>query len=206
MRKGLITAIAVEAVVLVVAFALSVACISFGVGERNLIANIATIAVLVLVSGVLLFVYWWRTMQRDEMARRFYISRDWVYNHEIGHAPMKRVLSGDGSYDFVTFAADALAKMSYGFEVADAPADFSPEFVIDSRAFHFHFAGDDDGTGDAGEGVVVDRWQGALQRVSVGADGKLSLTDVGRFENASELARLIDDNVDFIPGGMGGEL
>lgn len=203
MRKGLVAAIAVEAVVLIVAFALSVACIRFGVGEGNLIANIVAIVLLVLVSGVLLFVYWWRTMQRDEMARRFYISKDWIYNHEIGHAPMKRVMAEGDSYGFVTFAADSLAKMSYGFEVADTPEDFSPEFVIDSRVFHFHLAGDE--TDDAADGVVVDHWQGALQRVSVGAGGKLALADVGQFGNASELARLLDDHVDFISNARGGE-
>ena len=203
MRKGLVAAIAVEAVVLIVAFALSVACIRFGVGEGNLIANIVAIVLLVLVSGVLLFVYWWRTMQRDEMARRFYISKDWIYNYEIGHAPMKRVMAEGDSYGFVTFAADSLAKMSYGFEVADTPEDFSPEFVIDSRVFHFHLAGDE--TDDAADGVVVDHWQGALQRVSVGAGGKLALADVGQFGNASELARLLDDHVDFISNARGGE-
>ena len=202
MRKGLISAIAVEAAVLVVALVLSVAAVRFGEGGRDLVANIAMIVALVLVSSVLLFVYRLRMRQRDEMTRRFYVSRDWIYNHEIGHAPMERVLASGDAYGFVTFAADALAKMSYGFEVADAPADFSPEFVIDSRVFQFHSIGGADD--DPADGVVVDRWCGALQRVSVGAGGRLSLADVGEFENAAQLAQLIDEHMDFVPDFVGG--
>ncbi len=198
MRKNLMIALVVEAVVLIVAFALSVACIQFGVGKRALVMNLSMIVLLVLVSGALMFFYWWRVLQRDEMARRFYVSKDWIYNHEIGHAPISRVRAEGDAYDFVTFMADALAKMSYGFEVADAPEDFSPELVIDSREFHFHFL--DENEGDSTDGVVIDRWKGALQRVSITKGGKVSLVDVGTFGNAAELAGLIEESMDFVIG------
>ena len=203
MRKSLVIAIAVEAVVLVTAVALSVACIGFGIGERNEVLNLVMILLLVVVSGVMMLAYWMRSMQRDEMVRRFFISPKWVYNHEIGYAPLDRVVPDGDAYRFVTFAADALAKMSYGgFEVADAPEDFKPEYLIDSRVFQYHLISDPESTEStegAEEGVVVDRWQGTLQRIEHDIVGRIRYEDVGAFENARDLAILLEDSDAFDP-------
>lgn len=194
MKKSLIIAIAVEIVVLILAFAFSLAYIQFGVGRDNLMLNIALVILWVFVAGVLLFVFWWRTLVREEMVRRFFVSDDWVYNHEIGYAPMKKVAPAGDAYGFVTFAADALAKMSYGFEVADAPEEFEPRFLISSRVFRFHMSGGDEEMGEQADGVVVDQWRGSLERIDADASEKSSYTEVGKFENAGELARLLEDN------------
>lgn len=206
MRKSLIIAIVVEIIVLVIAFGFSIAYIQFGMGRENLVLNIGLVIVWVLVASVLLFVFWWRSLVREEMVRRFYISDEWVYNHEIGYAPLKRICPNGDAYGFVTFAADALAKMSYGFEVADAPEEFHPTFLIASRSFSFHFSGGDEEMGEEADGVVVDQWSGSLNKVTsgsgggsgaavgAGANAEPSYTEIGKFENARQLARLLEDN------------
>lgn len=195
MRKSLIVAIAVEIIVLIFAFGFSVAYIQFGMGRESLVLNIVLVIVWVLVAGVLLFVFWWRSLVREEMVRRFYVSDEWIYNHEIGYAPMKRICPNGDAYGFVTFAADALAKMSYGFEVADAPEQFNPKFLIESRTFRFHFSGGDEEMGEKADGVVVDQWRGSLRKVASGEEGdEVAYTEIGKFENARQLARLLEDN------------
>lgn len=199
MRTNLIVAIVIEAVVLVAAFGLSLAYIFFGVDHENLVINIALIILWVFVAGLLLLVFWWRSLTREEMVRRFFLSNEWIYNHEIGYAPIRKIAPNGDAYGFVTFAADSLAKMSYGFEVADAPEEFHPQFLIASSVFRYHFIGGDEEMGEKPDGVVVDQWCGSLQRIE-GTEGEAdeepNYEEVGKFENARELARLIEDNCD----------
>lgn len=201
----------VEAVVLVVAFTLTAAYLLIGFGRSSLLLNVLMIVLWVIVAGVMLFVFWWRSLLREEMVRQFFVADDWVYNHEIGFAPMKRIVPDGDAYRFVTFAADALAKMSYGFEVAEAPEEFHPRFLISSKEFHFHFSGgeddgdefddDDESLEEApssssidDRAVVVDHWRGALEIIQAGAYDKANYVEVGQFENARDLARLLEDN------------
>ena len=194
MGKSLKVAIVIEVVVLVVAFALSVAYLLFGFGHGNPVLNVLMIVLWVIVAGVLLFVFWWRSLLREEMVRQFFVADDWVYNHEIGYAPMKRIVPDGDAYRFVTFAADALAKMSYGFEVAEVPEEFHPRFLISSKEFHYHFSGGDEEAGEKPDGVVVDHWRGSLEIVQAGAYDMEDYVEVGEFENARDLARLLEDN------------
>ena len=183
MKKSLVFAIAVEVVVLIAAFAFSVSYLLFGMWRESLILNMALVIVWVLVAGVLLIVFWWRSLVREEMVRRFYVSDKWIYNHEIGYAPLSRIIPNGDAYGFVTFAAEALAKMSYGFEVAETPDDFKPRFLISSHDFHFHLSGGDDELGDEAEGVVVDAWKGTLQKI----DRPSSVESVQDAKSFSEL-------------------
>lgn len=198
MKRSLIFAIVVEVIVLVAAFAFTLSYLLFGMWRETLILNMVLVIVWVLVAGIFLAVFWWRSLVREEMVRRFYVSDKWVYNYEIGYAPLGKVITDGDAYGFVTFAADALAKMSYGFEVAENPENFKPRFLITSNEFRFHFSGGDDEMGEEAEGVVVDAWKGTLQRidrssVANGVEGAKTYSEVGTFGNAGELARLLED-------------
>ena len=194
MDKGLKTAIIVEIVVLVVALAFSIAFFRLGLYRTSQIPTIALIALWVLVAAVLLFAFWSRSLQREEMIRRFYLNKDWIYNHEIGYAPVARVAPDADEFGLVTFAADSLAQMSYGFEIADPPDDFVPDYLVTSKAFRFHRPEAEDGGGlDADDQcVVIDRWEGTLLRLEDGGDPEQEqYTEVGTFANARELAQLL---------------
>jgi len=143
-------------------------------------------AVLTLFRGFQL-----RTMKRKEARRRFYLSPEWVYNHEIGYAPLSRIVH-DSPYDFVMFAGNALAKMSYGFEVAEAPDDFNPTMLISSQKFTFHFI--EDAEDPADKGVVIDKWAGSLQKVQLAPDGSRTYIRLGDYANATTLVMLLDTN------------
>ena len=132
-----------------------------------------------------------RTLKRKEARRRFYLSPEWMYNHEIGYAPLSRIVH-DSPYDFVMFAGNALAKMSYGFEVAEAPDDFSPTMLISSQKFTFHFI--EDAEDPADKGVVIDKWSGTLQKVQLAPDGSRTYVQLGNYDNATTLAMLLDTN------------
>lgn len=194
MGKGLTVAVVIEAIVLVVAFVITAMFLLFGFGRANPVLNVLLVVLWVVVAGLLLFVFWWRSLLREEMLRQFFVADDWVYNHEIGYAPMKRIVPNGDAYRFVTFAADALAKMSYGFEVAEAPEEFHPRFLISSKEFHYHFSGGDDEDGEGSDGVVVDHWRGSLELIQSGAYDVANYIEVGEFENAWDLARLLEDN------------
>lgn len=194
MGKGLTVAIVIEAIVLVVAFVVTAMFLLFGFGRANPVLNALLVVLWVVVAGLLLFVFWWRSLLREEMLRQFFVADDWVYNHEIGYAPMKRIVPNGDAYRFVTFAADALAKMSYGFEVAEAPEEFHPRFLISSKEFHYHFSGGDDEDGEGSDAVVVDHWRGSLELIQAGAYDAANYIEVGEFENAWDLARLLEDN------------
>ena len=201
MGRGLRTAVLVEIVVLVAALVFSIAYFRMGLRyQASHVATIVLVALWVLVAAILLFVFWTRVLKREEMIRRIYLNDEWIYNHEIGYAPVRRIVPDGDAYELVTFAAESLAKMSYGFEVADAPDDFKPEYLVISNSFLFHIPEVDPEDVDAvpddadEEGVVIDRWTGVLQQV-VRRDGdKPSYEDIGRFENAGQLARLLEDS------------
>ena len=193
MRNQLRAAIIVEIVVLIVAFGFSIMYVMLGWYRSSHVLDVLLVVLWVLVAAALLLVFRSRSLTREEMIRRFYLSRDWVYNHEIGYAPFSQIVPDGDSYEFVSFAGDALARMSYGFEVADAPDNFEPEFLIQSWRFSYHLIGD--GEDDADEqGVVIDRWRGTLQKVELAADGSHTYTQLGSFKNAKELAMLLDGN------------
>lgn len=190
MEKNLKAAIAVQIVVLVTAFSFLVH--SFArIGRPPTMQTVLLVMAGVFIAFLLMCVVWYLTLQREVLVRRFFLSRDWVYNHEIGYAPISMVVGEAGAYDFVAFAADALAMMAYGFDVAEAPNDFEPILVIDSVVFLFHLSGDEEGEED--DGVVVDEWRGVLRRVSRRPIGKHRYATIAEFDNAGELARLLDE-------------
>lgn len=193
MGKSVRVGIIVEVIVLVVAVALSFFYFQFGLFRRDHGIDIWLIILWVFVAAVLLFVLWWRSQTREEMVRRFYLSSEGIYNHELGYAPLARVAASGDAFEFVSFAADSLVTMSYGFEVADKPDDFRPTLVISTRAFNFHQLEGDDG-------AVVDQWKGALLEVGVPGDEK-TYVEIGTYENTKELARLLEDNNVFVKEG-----
>ena len=95
--------------------------------------------------------------------------------------------SGD-AYEFVTFAADALVEMSYGFEVAEMPEDFQPRYMVSTKTFKVRQTGD---------GAVVSQWKGALHRVVSDPNGTRGTYEIGQFENAAQLAQLLEQNEAF---------
>jgi len=189
MRKYLRSAIVIEILVLALAISFLLSFFAFGVGADRSVLNVSLMFTVLLLVAVLLFVLWRQTLERETLVRRFYISHEWIYNHEIGYAPLDRIIPDGDAYDFVTFAAEALARMSYGFEVANTPSSFEPEYIIESSAFLFHSTDEDDDEG----AVVVDTWEGTLLKVDNPRDGKSSQSEVGNFSNAGELARLIEE-------------
>ena len=192
MGKGVRVGIIVEAIVLVAAIALSIAYFRMGLFRSDKGFDIWLLIVWVLVAAILLFILWSRSLTREEMVRRFYLSDEGVYNHEIGYAPLSRIAADNDAYQFVSFAADSLTTMSYGFEVADVPDDFRPKFIISTNSFLFHSSGEDEDGG-----AVIDQWKGSLIRVGVPGD-EASYTELGSYENVRELARLLEDNGAFL--------
>ena len=61
MGKSLTIAIVIEAVVLVVAFAITAMFLLFGFGRANPVLNVLLVVLWVVVAGLLLFVFWWRS-------------------------------------------------------------------------------------------------------------------------------------------------
>lgn len=187
MGKGLKLAVVVEMAVLAAAGSLLLLFLVRGVGRDQPLAYLSFLLAGVLLAGLLFGLLLRRTLQRERMVRRFYVSQDWIYNSEIGYAPMARIVEHDDPFGFVTFAADSLARMSYGFEVAEAPQSFAPSLVIDSAVFLYHELEEDGG-------IVVDEWRGLLSRIDNAAGRKEELVDIAEFDNASELARLLENS------------
>ena len=192
MGKGVRVGIIVEAIVLVAAIVLSFAYFRMGLFRSDKGFDIWLLIVWVLVAAILLFILWSRSLTREEMVRRFYLSDEGIYNHEIGYAPLSRIAADNDAYQFVSFAADSLTTMSYGFEVADVPDDFRPKFIISTNSFLFHSSGEEEDGG-----AVIDQWKGSLIRVGVPGD-EASYTELGSYENVRELARLLEDNGAFL--------
>ena len=174
------------ALVYLVAFLFSGLRMAHGFQLLNISLVLATVVAATLLTARL----WQRTLYRESLVRRFFVSPHWVYNAEIGFAPIGQVTDSGDSFGFVTFAAETLANMSYGFDVAQAPNSFDPKLVIDSHVFHVHNASE-----DPEDSIVVDKWWGMLHKV-VGSDaeGRPVLEGIGTFSNAGELARLLDDS------------
>ena len=193
MGKGMAVAIVVEAIVLAVAFVFSTTYFSLGLYQADALVTVALVVLWVLVAAVLLSVLWSRSMKREEMVRRFYIGKDYIYNPEIGYAPIRSIVRDNDAYELVTFAAESLARMSYGFEVAPAPDDFTPLYLVKSSLFVFHEPYSEDAQADEdSKPVVIDRWKGELMRVG-DATSEDGYEVVGTFANARELARLMQD-------------
>ena len=196
MGKSLRVAICVLVAVLAGSL-IYVLAFAFGmVGHDRPLLNAVMLLIAVIVIAYLNYTLWNRTLLREALVRRFFMSSEWAYDHEIGYAPLAQIVPDGDAFGFVTFAAEALARMSYGFEVAAPPEVFEPQLVIDSFVFHVHFAGDEEDLED--EGVVVDKWEGILYEASTDSKGELELFEISRFDNAVELAQLIGDNNSFL--------
>lgn len=182
MGKSVRAGVVVEVVVLVAAVAFSIAYFALGLYRTSQRFDAVLIMLWIVVAAVLLFVMWWRSLLREEMRRRFYLSDEWIYNFEIGYAPLSRIIPDRDVYSFVSFAADSLATMSYGFEVAETPARFMPKYLISTQAFNCHQT--EDGA------IVVDRWKGVLKRAAdTDDDFEVSLLLAG-LEASQSLAEL----------------
>lgn len=160
-----------------------------GPKNEHAMLHITLVLVGVVVAGTLNAILWRRTLERETLVRRFFVSPHWIYNHEIGYAPLDNIAPDDDVYGFVTFAAEALARMSYGFEVANPPESFEPIVLIDSRVFLYHAASD-----DPDDGIVIDEWRGMVRHVT-GTDlsDESNFEDIAAFDDAGELARLLED-------------
>ena len=192
MSKHLKGAIAVQSLVLLAALTFLLGLFRFGLGAEHPLLNISLVLAGILTAALLLSVLWQRTLLREALVRRFYISPSWIYNHEIGYAPLSQVVPDGDAYGFVLFAANALARMSYGFEVAETPQAFEPVLIIDSPTFLFHTSGEE--SDDPDEGVVIDEWQGVLRPVESLSHGEQGLGEAVDFENAGDLAQLLQDS------------
>jgi hypothetical protein len=148
--------------------------------------------VLWIAAAVTLFgLFQARSHKRQELVRRFFLSPDWAYNHEIGYVPLSEIVHNK-PYDFVLFAGNVLAKMSYGYTVAEAPKDFTPTFLITSSKFSFHLMGESRDPDEGG--VVIDKWSGEVFRVERTEVGELSYSHIEDFSNPRDLAIILDMN------------
>lgn len=190
MHQQMKAVIIVEAIVLVCALGFSIFYVANGLYRTSHLLDVTLVVLWVLVAGVFLLLFRSRENARERMVRRFYLSPEWIYNHEIGYAPLSELSSDLDMYGLVMFAADALAHMSYGFEVANAPTDFQPSFVIESEVFLFHLVGEE--ADPENSSVVVDQWKGTLQQVKHSSNGEQEFIEIGSFSNAKQLAELLD--------------
>ena len=158
--------------------------LSIGLQRVDHFISLIFLVALVAVVGIMVYIMRRRALVREELMRRYYLSDEWMYNHEIGYAPFSKATPDGNAYEFVTFAAESLAEMSYGFEVADPPESFQPKLLVASIRFRVHRSGD---------GLVIDRWRGVLQRIETSESGDSVLSDVGTFTNAKALAHLLEE-------------
>ena len=178
----------VGAVVIVVAIVWTIVYLVSGALRNDNGINLVLVALWVAAAIVLLLLLLQRSRTREEMVRRFYVSDEGIYNHELGYVPFSHIEGGEDVLVLVTFAADALAKMSYGYDVAELPADFVPKIVITTNTLRYHSPDNDEENG-----VVIDKWEGQLLRVVVpGVESSYEL--LGSYRNARELAYLLDEN------------
>ena len=178
----------VATVVLVAAVAWTIAYFVWGVFRTDNGINLALVALWVAAAAVLLLLLFQRSGEREEMVRRFYVSDDGVYNYELGYAPFSHVERGEDAIMFATFAADSLAEMSYGFDVAELPEAFEPKLIITTNTLRFHRPdGDEEG------GVVIDSWEGQLLRIVTPGD-ESNCETLGSYRNARELAYLLEES------------
>ena len=78
MGKGVRIGIIVEAIVLVAAIILSLAYFRMGLFRSDKGFDIWLLIVWVLVAAILLFILWSRSLTREELVRRFYLSDEGV--------------------------------------------------------------------------------------------------------------------------------
>ena len=185
MRKQTIASLAVGIVLLVAAVVYTICYAYFHLYLIDRWRNILLVLLWAAVAAVMVILFVNRSGTREELLRRYYLSPEWIYNHEIGYAPLSQAIPDGDAYEFVTFAADALVEMSYGFEVAKAPENFQPDFMVSTSEFKVRHTGD---------GAVVSRWKGALHRVVSDPDGTRGTYEIGLFNNAAELAQLLEQN------------
>ena len=102
--------------------------------------------------------------------------------------PFSHIEGGEDVLVLVTFAADSLAKMAYGYDVAELPADFVPKIVITTNTLRYHSPDNDEENG-----VVIDKWEGQVLRIAVPGD-ESTYELLGTYRNARELAYLLDEN------------
>ena len=184
MRSKSLAGIAAIAV-LVVAIAYTLCYAYFRLYLIDNWRNILLVLIWALVAIVLAAWFTQRSHEREELIRRYYLSPEWVYNHEIGYARLAQAVPDGDAYEFVTFAADALVAMSYGFEVAEPPKDFEPKFMVSTERFEVR---------DTGDGAVVSQWRGSLHRVVSDSEGTRGTLEIATFDNAAELAQLLEEN------------
>ena len=182
----------IGAVLLAAIVGLTVAYFWFGVFRSDQGLDLWLLVAWAIVIIVWVLVLRNRSRTREEMVRRFYLSPQGVYNYELGFAPLSQAAPSREAFEFVTFAADSLAAMSYGFEVANAPDDFAPTLVITTTVLDYHLL-DDEEEG----GAVVDRWEGTLLRMVEPGDESTYET-LGSYRNARELSLLLEEQDVFL--------
>ena len=170
-------------IVTIICIAYTAFYLSIGMQRIDHYMSLGFLVLLVVVVAIMVFIMRRRALVREELMRRIYLSDEWIFNYEIGYAPFSKVTPEGNAYEFITFAAESLAEMSYGFEVADPPENFEPRLLVASRRFRVH---------RSGEGLVIDRWRGALQRLEHTPDGETKAVDVGTFANAKQLVMLLE--------------
>ena len=185
--------VVVEIVVLLAAVGLTVAYFFFNLTRSDRGLTLILIALWVLVAALAPIALSRKNETREEIIRRFYLSEEGIYNHEIGYASFDRAVSSNDAYEFVSFAADSLAEMSYGFEDVDPPDDFKPIFVISTYPFHCHKPED----AEEDDGAITDSWQGALLSVEDPED-ESTYKELGTYGDARELAVLLEENGVFL--------
>lgn len=185
MRRQSIASLVIGVVVLAAAIAYTLSYAYFHLYVIDHWRNILVVALWAVAAAALAIWFVQRSREREELIRRYYLSHDWVYNHEIGYARIAQAIPDGDAYEFVTFAADSLVEMSYGFDVAEAPEDFEPEFMVSTTTFQVRHTGD---------GAVVSQWKGSLHRVVSDSDGQRGTYEIGAFGNAAELAQLLEQN------------
>ena len=185
MRKQTIASLVVGAALLLAAVVYTLYYAYFDLQNVDRWQRILLMMVLLACAVAMVGLFVNRSHLRKEMLHRYYLSSEWIYNREIGYAPLSQATPNGDAYEFVTFAADALVEMSYGFEVAEVPQDFQPEYMVSTKVFRVRQTGD---------GAIVSRWEGALHRVVSDTDGNRGTFEIGQFKNAAELAQLLEQN------------
>ena len=176
----------VGAVLLVAIVALTIAYVGFGVFKGTNHFIIWLLLGWAVLIAVLSFVLYHRSSTREEIIRRFYLSDEGVFNYELGYASYDQAVDQNEAAQFVAFAVDSLASMSYGFETTEPPEDFTPKYVITTNTLLYHWPNN-----DKESVVVIDRWEGKLLRV-VTPDDESSYETIGSFRNGRELASLLE--------------
>ena len=187
MKRRIRAYMVVGLVILLVILGLTLAYFRYGVFRSDKGIDLWLLFAWAIAVIVMVVIIHRRVKEREKMVRWFYLSEDGIYNIEIVYAPLSHVSASEDPFLFVPFMANSLVEMSYGFEVADAPSDFKPAFIITTDSLEFHRPdGDDEGS------AVIDEWKGSLLRIA--PDGSSSSDEViGSYANARELSFLLEE-------------